>query len=165
MKAVALMIALAMPALALAKPAPVKKKTVLFVCTGNFYRSRFAQAMFNEQEPKTWTAISRGLDASTPRKTNVSPLVSAELARRHVSESRVEGTPTQLTQADLDHADLVVLMDGAEHTPMLKAKFPSVPAEKLRSWSVKDVPKTPAPQAFDEIAADVTKLIDELQKQ
>src|SRR5208283_754405 len=37
---------------------------VLFICTGNFYRSRFAEAIFNhyaEQRQIPWTAFSRGL--------------------------------------------------------------------------------------------------------
>ena len=40
------------------------EKTVLFLCTGNFYRSRFAEILFNSVAGKmglAWQASSRGL--------------------------------------------------------------------------------------------------------
>ena len=39
-------------------------KTVLFLCTGNYYRSRFAEILFNHlagQSKLAWRADSRGL--------------------------------------------------------------------------------------------------------
>src|SRR5262245_5100618 len=94
-------------------------KQILFICSGNFYRSRFAEALFNENAPRRWVAVSRGLDAAKPRKTPVSPLVIEELERRHIPISRAAGSPRQLAQQDLDAADLIVLMNGDEHEPIL----------------------------------------------
>jgi protein-tyrosine phosphatase len=40
------------------------EKTVLFLCTGNYYRSRFAEVLFNSVAGKmglAWKASSRGL--------------------------------------------------------------------------------------------------------
>ena len=39
-------------------------RTVLFLCTGNYYRSRFAEELFNDSARRAgldWTATSRGL--------------------------------------------------------------------------------------------------------
>lgn len=39
-------------------------KSVLFLCTGNYYRSRFAEIYFNWHAPQQgllWKAVSRGL--------------------------------------------------------------------------------------------------------
>ena len=46
-------------------------KTVLFLCTGNYYRSRFAEELFNHEAGRAglyWTAQSRGfaLERGTP---------------------------------------------------------------------------------------------------
>ena len=55
-------------------------KRILFLCTGNYYRSRFAEIFFNwhaEQRVLAWRAESRGLalDAS-----NVGPISRHTLA-------------------------------------------------------------------------------------
>lgn len=137
-------------------------KRVLFVCTGNFYRSRFAEALFNASAPPGWTAFSRGLDTSTPRLTPVSPLVVAELARRHV-DAKLEASPQPLTRRDLDAADLVVLLDDGEHRPMLASQFPGYPQANVRGWSVADVPKVAPPLAFAAIAAQTEALVRSLR--
>jgi protein-tyrosine phosphatase len=141
-----------------------RAKTVLFICTGNYYRSRAAQAAFNEQAKDGWSATSRGLDLSTPHKTPVSPLVLEELKRRHIDEARVAGSPQALTRQDLDAASVVVLLDGAEHEPMLRKQFPDFPFDKVRSWSVQDVPKMQAAEAFAEIWKQTNALVAELAK-
>ena len=44
------------------------EKTVLFLCTGNYYRSRFAEVLFNSVAGKMglpWRASSRGLALET----------------------------------------------------------------------------------------------------
>jgi protein-tyrosine-phosphatase len=41
-----------------------KQKIILFLCTGNYYRSRFAEVLFNSVAGKmglSWHASSRGL--------------------------------------------------------------------------------------------------------
>jgi protein-tyrosine phosphatase len=147
---------------ALAKRAGRSKRQVLFVCTGNFYRSRFAEALFNETPPGLWRAFSRGFDASTPRETHVSPLVLKELERRHIPLERADGKPTRITQADLDRADLVVLLDREEHEPMLRRMFPELRLDKVRFWSVKDTPGMTPDQAFAAIDREIEALSEEL---
>src|SRR6267142_6368663 len=51
-----------------------RMKTVLFLCTGNYYRSRYAEILFNwkaQQHGLTWKADSRGLD---PDPLNPGPM-------------------------------------------------------------------------------------------
>src|SRR5256714_15421048 len=64
-------------------------KTVLFLCTGNYYRSRFAEALFNSVAGKMglpWRASSRGL--ALERGThNVGPM--APSANRALEEMGV----------------------------------------------------------------------------
>jgi protein-tyrosine phosphatase len=136
---------------------------VLFVCTGNFYRSRFAEALFKAHATVgILTASSRGLDTSKPRATGVSPLVVAELKRLKLPAELVGGYPRQLQREDLDAADVVVLLDGREHVPMLQKQFPQVDMTKVRQWSVQDVPLMAASDAFAEITRQVDLLVAEL---
>src|SRR5262249_28501901 len=53
-----------------------RHKTVLFLCTGNYYRSRFAEGLFNSVAGKMglpWQASSRGL-ALERGVNNVGPM-------------------------------------------------------------------------------------------
>jgi protein-tyrosine phosphatase len=136
---------------------------VLFVCTGNFYRSRFAEAIFKTHASSgDLTASSRGLDTSKPRDTGLSPLVVDELKRLKIPLDVVAGYPRQLKREDLDAADVVVLLDGREHVPMLQKQFPQVDMTKVRQWSVQDVPAMAASDAFAEITRQVDLLVAEL---
>jgi protein-tyrosine phosphatase len=136
---------------------------VLFVCTGNFYRSRFAEALFKARATTSaLTANSRGLDTSKPRDTGVSPLVLEELKRLKISADLIAGYPRQLERADLDDADVVVLLNGSEHAPRLKTQFPQADLTKVRQWSVPDVPIMAAKDAFAEISRQVDLLVAEL---
>ena len=152
------------PGVALAKaPRARNGSHVLFVCTGNFYRSRFAEAIFKAHASAgALTASSRGLDASKPRNTGLSPLVVAELNRLKVSVDVVAGYPRQLRREELDAADVVVLLDGREHAPMLRKQFPQVDLRKVREWSVQDVPAMAPSDAFAEITRQVDLLLAEL---
>src|SRR5947209_4616021 len=65
------------------KRMPSRQKNVLFLCTGNYYRSRFAEAFFNARAPKAdvpWRAASRGL-AIELGVNNPGPMSAAAVAR------------------------------------------------------------------------------------
>ena len=57
------------------------KRSVLFLCTGNYYRSRFAEVLFNSVASKmglAWQASCRGL-ALERGVNNVGPMASSAL--------------------------------------------------------------------------------------
>ena len=58
------------------------ERTVLFLCTGNYYRSRFAEILFNSVAGKMglpWKASSRGL-ALERGVNNVGPIAASAVA-------------------------------------------------------------------------------------
>src|SRR6202162_592262 len=85
-------------------------KTVLFLCTGNYYRSRFAEVLFNSVAGKMglpWRAFSRGL-ALERGVNNVGPVaVSAVQALEVLGVRAVDAVtrlPAQVTTDDLERA-------------------------------------------------------------
>jgi len=106
-------------------------RSVLFLCTGNYYRSRFAEELFNFLAPQAcagWTAASRGIAVDLGH-ANVGPIAMATvraLQERGVNFERSDArAPLQLRIADLDEADHIVALKRAEHFPLMGERFPS----------------------------------------
>src|SRR5690348_14724364 len=122
------------------------EKTVLFLCTGNYYRSRFAEALFNSVAVKMglpWRASSRGL-ALERGVNNVSPMAASAVEALGAMGVRAGDAltrmPAQVTTDDLEGAVLVVALKHAEHLPLLQERFPTW-AEKVEFWHVDDAPE------------------------
>jgi protein-tyrosine phosphatase len=144
----------------------VRPQHVLFVCTGNYYRSRFAEALFNDRAERLglpFRAFSRGLDSTARQHPgDVSPLVLAELIRLGIPLRYVAGRPTQLSDQDLARSDHVVAMDRDQHEPLFRARFPAVDPTRVRYWHVHDVDQTPPEEALSAISGHVGALIRDL---
>jgi protein-tyrosine phosphatase len=122
------------------------EKTVLFLCTGNYYRSRFAEVLFNSVAGKMglpWRASSRGL-ALERGVNNVGPMAAAAVkaleARGLDAVVDFDRFPMQVTVDDLERAAWVVALKQAEHLPLLQERFPAW-AEKVEFWQVDDAPE------------------------
>src|SRR5438132_9438361 len=101
------------------------EKTVLFLCTGNYYRSRFAEVLFNSVAGKMglpWQASSRGL-ALERGVNNVGPMAVAAVkaleARGLRGIADLARLPAQVAADDLERADWIVALKEAEHLPLL----------------------------------------------
>jgi protein-tyrosine phosphatase len=140
-------------------------KTVLFICTGNFYRSRFAEAVFNYHASSLslpWRAISRGL-AIHWATGQLSPFTAGALAVRRIPLHHTGRDRTQLTEDDLKSADLRILMDRAEHFAMMKEQFPDWTAH-AEYWDVPDLPINQPEVALPAIEGKVLELLDRLSQ-
>ena len=136
---------------------------ILFICTGNFYRSRFAEAVFNyraEQQQIPWAAFSRGLATHLVEGYLSSFAVEALLARqidlRYTGPRRL-----QLSEDDLLIADRRIAMDRTEHFPMMQNQF-SAWADKIEYWDVPDLPYRSSEDALTEIENKVIQLLQEV---
>jgi translation initiation factor 1 len=121
-------------------------KTVLFLCTGNYYRSRFAEILFNAVAVRMglpWKASSRGL-ALERGVNNIGPMavsaVKALEAMRVSAAADFARSPAQVTAADLEQADRIVALKQAEHLPLLQERFPAW-IGKVEFWHVDDAPE------------------------
>jgi Protein-tyrosine-phosphatase len=140
---------------------------LLFICTGNYYRSRFAEMLFNSLASKSGldgNADSRGLELSID---NIGPIylpVILQLKRLGISVQSSLRSPLRLEIADLEKADLVIALDAAEHLPLMQQCFVEW-ADRIRYWNVPDLHMLGAEQAFHQIEKNITVLIMELQSQ
>jgi protein-tyrosine phosphatase len=123
-----------------------KHKTILFLCTGNYYRSRFAESLFNSVAGKmglAWRASSRGL-ALELGVNNVGSMAVAAIAALKkmgiVAEYDCARPPMKASVADLEQADRIVALKQAEHQPLLQDRFPAW-VEKTEYWHVDDEPE------------------------
>src|SRR6516162_2997502 len=104
------------------------EKTVLFLCTGNYCRSRFAEALFNSVAGKMglpWRASSGGL-APERGVSNVGPMAASAVKALEALGVRaaeaVTRPPAQVTTDDLERADRIVALKHAEHLPLLQER-------------------------------------------
>ncbi len=119
---------------------------VLFLCTGNYYRSRFAEILFNSVAGKMglpWRAVSRGL-ALERGVNNIGPMAREAIEALEAlgirADDAVARLPAQVTTDDFKEAHRVVALKQAEHLPLLQERFPAW-AEKVEFWHVDDAPE------------------------
>jgi|SRR5690242_15148392 protein-tyrosine phosphatase len=116
---------------------------VLFLCTGNYYRSRYAEQLFNHLakiEGLPWRAFSRGVaERSSP--DNIGPMSRFALEALQQKAIVSEGAtryPQPCSLADFDQAQLVIALKETEHRPLIEQRFPEM-ADRVTYWHVDDI--------------------------
>jgi protein-tyrosine phosphatase len=143
------------------------RNEVLFVCTGNYYRSRFAEAVFNhhaELRGLAARAVSRGLETFRIVEAlhgALSPLTVTALAVRAIDRRHTGPSPTQLVAEDFAAAARIVALDEREHRPMIAQAFPEQLA-RVTFWSVPDLPYCTPVDALARIEGNVLALLAQL---
>lgn len=142
-------------------------QTILFLCTGNYYRSRYAELLFNELAQKSglvWHAESGGL--LVKEGVNPGPIAKPTLAALAAAgiESHpadIERYPAQVTETELAGAAIVVALKEAEHRPLLASGYPGW-EDRVVYWHIHDLDKASAAEALGEIDGLVRGLVQEL---
>ncbi len=140
---------------------------ILFICTGNYYRSRYAEYYFNALAAKQnldWEASSRGLAIEELGGGNIGPIsprVIIRLREREIFLKDKIRFPIQLTQADLQEADLVIALYEPEHRKLMQHRFPAR-EDRITYWQVPDLDQIGSEIAFPKIEEYVTEQIPRL---
>jgi protein-tyrosine phosphatase len=141
-------------------------QTVLFLCTGNYYRSRFAEHLFNTlavRQQLGWRAESRGLSTAFG-KWKVGPIshyAASALREREIRLPEFVREPLLCCEEDLRRAELVIALKEAEHRPLLEKCFPEH-CPRIEYWHVHDIDKAHPEQALGEVDTLVRQLIGRL---
>ena len=140
-------------------------KTLLFSCTGNYYRSRFAELYFRHLcigHSLEWQVDSRGL-ALEPQNIGLSHYTQQECQRLGIS-TKPQREPIPLSLDDLMKSDLTIAVKETEHRPLMRRKFPDW-EHKVVYWEVHDLDVEPADKALPLLRVHVESLFQELQQE
>jgi len=139
-------------------------KTVLFLCTGNYYRSRFAEYYFRHlatEHNLAWAADSRGLLLDPGNLGPMSRHTRAECEQSGICMEPLR-LPQTLSLDDLKAATRVVAVKQTEHRPLMHKFFPEW-VEKVEYWEVHDVDFAPPSWALPQLRQHVEELVQQLR--
>lgn len=141
--------------------------TILFLCTGNYYRSRFAEILFNSLAPRhnlNWVADSRGLRLEPLNPGPISRHTLRSLGDLGIQVAEPIRYPQPVTLADFQSARHIIAVKEAEHRSMIQNNFPDW-AERVEFWKVHDVDCAGPEVALPELQQNVGELIERLKQQ
>lgn len=141
-------------------------KTVLFLCTGNYYRSRFAEIYFNHLVQRLglpYMADSRGLALEPSNNGPMSRNTLSWLEQLQVVPPSPMRFPTSAAAADFASAEIVIAVKEREHRPLIEKNFWEWRG-RVRYWQIDDVDCALPEQALPLLQAAVEQFVTELQQ-
>ncbi len=141
-------------------------KNVLFLCSANYYRSRFAEHFFNwyaESNRLNWRAKSKGL--AVGRYGNIGPISRYTVERLNEIGIPINGNsrfPQQVTEQHLSNASLVIALKEAEHREMLEESFADW-VDQVEYWHIDDLDCADPEEALPVLENEVRALLERLK--
>lgn len=130
---------------------------VLFVCSGNAYRSPVAEALLKKLRPDV-EVDSAGTDLAIP----ISEATRKYLARENAQEY-LKNTPEDLGKKELRDYDLIIAMQP-NHKDAILSKCPEC-ANRIVVWNIDDpyfLPRGYTEKIFEQIKEKVLELANSL---
>lgn len=139
-------------------------KQLLFLCTGNYYRSRFAEYFFNHfavQQQLQWQADSRGLalERGVNNIGEMSPYTVKGLETYGISCPSPLRYPLAATENDFTQADKIIAVDESEHYPLMSSRFPQW-VDQVEYWQVHDIDRTDPTAALGQLEHHLRQLLN-----
>ena len=140
---------------------------LLFLCSGNYYRSRFAEEYFNylaEAKGLKWMAYSKGLSQNMPSPNNpgpISPHTLEALDERQINGKELMRFPVPIEDNDFITYDRIIALSENEHRPMLEARF-NHHCDRVVFFEVGDLPLEHPKDAMNKISKLVDALVDRI---
>ncbi len=137
---------------------------VHFVCRGNTFRSRLAEAYFNKVKSERIKVISSGIQASENQNGHISYLGKYILKKHHYKNYKKSWTQT--TQANIDASTIVIFVSPTVFTDA-QDMF-DLSATKYQVWSIPDVrqgeyanSEAKAEEVYKMLVGNINKLKDQ----
>ena len=143
-------------------PSPVRQ--VLFLCSGNYYRSRYAEIIFNwnsEASGLAWRAFSRGLALDERNPGPLSRHTREASQKLGIPVNAYLRLPQRASDDDFRRAHHIVAVKEAEHRALMTRDFPASLA-RVEFWHVDDLdccgPEDAIPHLDREVQALMLRL-------
>ncbi|HLP77573.1 MAG TPA: low molecular weight phosphatase family protein [Candidatus Paceibacterota bacterium] len=137
---------------------------VLFLCTGNYYRSRFAEELFNHLALEAGFSVRAYSLGFTPHpKTNPGPISKhalLALAKYGIVPERPH-MPASVSAEDFAQFKVCIVLCEREHRPMMEQMFPEF-VDRVIYWRVEDLGLERPENALAQIESAVRLLLAEL---
>ena len=139
--------------------------SILFVCTGNIFRSRFAEEVFNHLRKINGvdaTAFSAGLQVGRYKQRKIYWPAMNELERLKIEPLRSNEDSVHINDIDVSIYDQIICMDEEEHKPMVRSNE-LLSGFNFKYWNIVDMPKVSSDISLPKCYKKVETLIDQLK--
>ena len=138
---------------------------ILFVCTANIFRSRFAEEVFNflaAEERIPAKAFSAGLKVGAYHVRKIHRPAVEQLDKFNIKPKRPNELSVHIDEEELTKYDQLICMDEAEHKPMVLSNS-KLKEFNFEYWDIIDEPKVQSDVSLPICYSKVNELVDGLK--
>ena len=137
---------------------------ILFVCTANIFRSRFAEEVFNflaAEERIPAKAFSAGLKVGEYHVRKIHRPALEQLDKLNIKPKRPNELSVHIDEVQLTKYNQLICMDKAEHKPMVLSNL-KLKEFNFEYWDIIDEPKVLSDVSLPICYSKVKELLDGL---